>query len=95
MKLPRKKNKDYNGKLYRSRITNIPKKIKKGEVFLLFAASHKIRNRDVEYKFRQNSDFYYLTGITEEDSILVITSEVAGMFCLPKDKEKRSGQEFD
>ncbi|TGL37325.1 aminopeptidase P N-terminal domain-containing protein [Leptospira perdikensis] len=88
MKLPDKKIREYNGKLYQSRITHIQKKLKKGEIFLLFAANHKIRNRDVEYKFRQNSDFYYLTGITEEDSILVLTSEVSGMFCLPKDKEK-------
>lgn len=88
MKQPTMKSKDFDSELFRKRIIKIQKKLKKGEILILFAASHKIRNRDVEYKFRQNSDFYYLTGIKEEDSIFILTSETAGMFCLPKDKEK-------
>ncbi|MGH1460498.1 MAG: Xaa-Pro aminopeptidase [Neptuniibacter sp.] len=30
------------------------------------------RNNDAEYPFRQNSDFYYLTGFNEPDSVLVL-----------------------
>ncbi len=30
------------------------------------------RNRDVDYLFRQDSDFYYLTGFCEPDAVLVI-----------------------
>ncbi|NVK44324.1 MAG: Xaa-Pro aminopeptidase [Oceanospirillaceae bacterium] len=30
------------------------------------------RNRDVEYPFRQDSDFYYLTGFDEPDAVLVL-----------------------
>lgn len=88
MKQPTMKSKEFDSELFRKRIIKIQKKLKKGEILILFAASHKIRNRDVEYKFRQNSDFYYLTGIKEEDSIFILTSDSAGMFCLPKDKEK-------
>lgn len=80
--------KNFDPSVYKSRIQKVQKILKEGELLLLFAAKHKIRNRDVEYKFRQNSDFYYLTGIVEEESILCITKNTVGMFCLPKDKEK-------
>ncbi len=36
------------------------------------AAIEKIRNRDVEFQFRQDSDFYYLTGFAEPDAVLVL-----------------------
>ncbi len=36
------------------------------------AAVEKIRNRDVEFPFRQDSDFYYLTGFPEPDAVLVL-----------------------
>jgi len=74
--------------LYRKRIQRCKSHLQKGELLLLFGASHQVRNRDVEYKFRQNSDFFYLTGIEEADSIFFATRDSAGMFCLPKEKEK-------
>ena len=36
------------------------------------SASQQIRNRDVEFPFRQDSDFYYLSGFAEPDSVLVL-----------------------
>lgn len=72
--------------IHRSRIQKVQQKLKEGEVLLLFSASLVTRNRDVEYKFRQDSDFYYLTGINEPDSILVLTHDQSIFFCLPKDK---------
>lgn len=36
------------------------------------AAVHHLRNNDAEYEYRQNSDFYYLTGFTEPEAVLVI-----------------------
>jgi Xaa-Pro aminopeptidase len=36
------------------------------------AAREVIRNRDTEYPFRQDSDFYYLTGFAEPDAVLVL-----------------------
>ncbi len=36
------------------------------------AGIEKIRNRDVEFPFRQDSDFYYLTGFPEPDAVLVL-----------------------
>lgn len=36
------------------------------------AAVHRLRNNDAEYEYRQNSDFYYLTGFTEPEAVLVV-----------------------
>jgi len=36
------------------------------------SAREIIRNRDVEYHFRQDSDFFYLTGFDEPDAVLVL-----------------------
>ncbi|MGD8828954.1 MAG: aminopeptidase P N-terminal domain-containing protein, partial [Gammaproteobacteria bacterium] len=67
------------------------------------SAPEKIRNRDVEFPFRQDSDFYYLTGFPEPESVAVL---VPGrreaqyiLFCRERDPEKetwhgrRAGQE--
>lgn len=36
------------------------------------AASVKIRSRDTDYHFRQDSDFYYLSGFSEPQALLVL-----------------------
>lgn len=36
------------------------------------SAATLIRNRDAEFKFRQDSDFHYLTGFNEPDTVLVL-----------------------
>ncbi len=41
-------------------------------IALLPAARRRLRNRDTEYPFRQDSDFYYLSGFPEEDAVLVL-----------------------
>lgn len=58
----------------------------------LVSASHlKSRNRDAEYAFRQDSDFYYLTGFNEPDALLLlIPGRVEGefvLFCPPRDPQ--------
>ena len=63
-------------------------KLQTGEILVLFGAGLQVRNRDVEYKFRQDSDFYYLTGFAEPDAVLLLTRTKRWMFVLPKDKEK-------
>jgi Xaa-Pro aminopeptidase len=39
------------------------------------AAPVALRNNDVEHDYRQDSDFYYLTGFDEPESVLVLTTE--------------------
>lgn len=43
-----------------------------GSVAVVPAAPLRLRNRDTHYPFRQDSDFYYLTGFDEPDALLVL-----------------------
>ena len=61
-------------------------------IALLASAPPRLRNNDAEYQYRQNSDFYYLTGFTEPLSLLALIpgrkqGEVV-LFCQEKNKEK-------
>ncbi|MBV8151876.1 MAG: aminopeptidase P N-terminal domain-containing protein [Candidatus Eremiobacteraeota bacterium] len=58
-------------------------------VAILPAATHRRRNSDAEYEYRQNSDFYYLTGFDEPDAVLVIApgrDERDTIFLRPRDR---------
>jgi len=56
------------------------------------AAREVIRNRDSHYKFRQDSDFWYLTGFNEPDALAVLApGRKDGAFLLftrPRDKAR-------
>lgn len=57
--------------------------IKSDELIVLMAAPEYLRNGDVHYPYRQNSDFYYLTGFPEPDAIvLLIPDNKKGKFIL-------------
>jgi len=49
-----------------------------GGVAVVPAARHATRNADTEYEYRQNSDFFYLTGFTEPEAVLVLAPGRAG-----------------
>jgi Xaa-Pro aminopeptidase len=63
-----------------------------GSMILLAAAPVRIRNNDADYPYRQNSDFYYLTGLAEPDAVLVlIPGHPHGeslMFCREADPDR-------
>lgn len=44
-------------------------------ITVLPSANLQIRNGDAEYPFRQNSDFFYLTGYNEPDAVLVLSKD--------------------
>lgn len=56
------------------------------------SASLQVRNRDADFPFRQDSDFYYLSGFNEPQAVLVlIPGREHGetvMFCRERDKTK-------
>jgi len=56
-------------------------------VAVLAAATVSLRNNDVEHDYRQDSDFYYLTGFDEPDSVVVLDSKSRTMtlFVRPRD----------
>jgi len=66
----------------------------KGGVALLPAATPKLRNRDVQYYYRQDSDFYYLTGFPEPEALAVLApGREAGeylLFCRERDAQRET-----
>ncbi len=44
----------------------------KGAIAIIPTAAESLRNRDVEFPFRADSDFYYLTGFREPDAVAVL-----------------------
>jgi Xaa-Pro aminopeptidase len=62
-----------------------------GGLAILPTAPRVNRNRDVEYSYRHDSDFYYLTGFTEPEAWLVLIAgetDRAILFCHSKDIER-------
>lgn len=61
-------------------------------IAILPAASEKIRSRDTEYHYRQDSDFFYLSGFSEPEAVIaLIPGREHGefvLFCRERDKEK-------
>ena len=58
-------------------------------IAIIPTAPERQRNRDSDFLFRHDSYFYYLTGFTEPNACLVLTSEGrATLFCQPKDLER-------
>jgi Xaa-Pro aminopeptidase len=51
-------------------------------VLVIPAAPLAIRNNDVEHEYRQDSDFFYLTGFVEPESVLVLNSQAEQKFTL-------------
>lgn len=62
-----------------------------GSIAIVPAATLQRRNRDVQYLFRQDSDFYYLTGFTEPQALLILApgrkhgEEI--LFCAERDED--------
>ncbi|MGI9290430.1 MAG: Xaa-Pro aminopeptidase [Gammaproteobacteria bacterium] len=64
----------------------------KGSIAILPAAPMRLRNRDVEYPYRQDSDFQYLTNFSEPESVAVLVpgreqGELL-IFCRERDPER-------
>ena len=57
---------------YQRRRAQLMSMMSPGSVALVPGAGVRLRNRDTEYLFRQDSDFYYLTGFGEPDALLVL-----------------------
>ena len=57
-------------KEYAKRRAKLAKKLPDNSVSILYSARYKTRSNDTEYPFRQDSDFYYLSGFKEDKSAL-------------------------
>lgn len=57
---------------YEARRKRLAEQLGENSIAIIASAKEQLRNGDAHYPFRQNSDFYYLTGFNEPDAILVI-----------------------
>jgi Xaa-Pro aminopeptidase len=56
---------------YKSRRDKFAGKLAKNSAALFFSAEAKTRSNDTEYPYRQDSNFYYLSGFKEDNSALL------------------------
>lgn len=60
---------------YLARRKKLAQQLSDNSLAIIPAAQEVMRNGDSHYRFRQDSNFYYLTGFNEPDALLVITAE--------------------
>jgi len=88
-----------NNKTYQERRNALAKQIhakSSGGIAVISTAPELARNRDSEFPYRHDSDFFYLTGFEEPGATLVMEVKSSGkdyklqshLFCRPKDPER-------
>ena len=88
-----------NNKIYQERRSALAKQIHAksgGGIAVISTAPELARNRDSEFPYRHDSDFFYLTGFEEPGATLVMEVKSSGkdyklqshLFCRPKDPER-------
>ena len=83
---------NFNYSIFENRRRKLIKELPEDSTVIIPNKSLSIRSNDVEYRFRSDSDFYYLTGFEEPNSICVLRKGKKDftyiLFVEPKDKEK-------
>ncbi len=64
-----------NNQFFRDNRKNFMKQMQKGAFAVFYSNDQCPRNGDQYHPFRQNSDFFYLTGIEQEKSILILSPD--------------------
>jgi Xaa-Pro aminopeptidase len=77
--------------IYQNRRERLLTSVPNNSVVLVPAAVELTRSRDTEYPFRQDSDFFYLTGFNEPNALLILSKDNSGntaslLLCRPKDQ---------
>src|SRR6185503_620225 len=77
--------------MLKPQLVEFMRRMDKKSVAIIPAAREAVRSHDTNYRYRQNSDFFYLTGFEEPDAIAVITPSNDKKFTLfvrPRDPER-------
>ncbi len=81
-----------DSKEFARRRRQLMRMVGQGGIAILPAAPVSIYSRDVEYRYRQDSDFYYLTGLAEPEAVTVLVPGRENgefiVFCRERDKAK-------
>ncbi|PVY76513.1 Xaa-Pro aminopeptidase [Tamilnaduibacter salinus] len=77
---------------FADRRARLAERMAEDSIAIVPAAPERVRNRDVLHPFRQDSDFYYLTGFNEPDAVFVLIPGrehgEAVLFCRERNPEK-------
>ncbi len=81
-----------NHKEFEKRRRQLMRMVGQGGIVILPSAPVRTRSRDVEYNYRQDSDFYYMTGFAEPESVAVLVPGRANgeylLFCRERDPKR-------
>jgi Xaa-Pro aminopeptidase len=75
----------------RPQLEEFIRRMRRKSVAIIPAAREAVRSNDTNYKYRQDSDFYYLTGFEEPEAIAVIAPQQERRYTLfvrPRDPER-------
>ena len=72
---------------FANRRREVASRMEEKALLIVFSGRAPARSNDVHYRFRTNSDFYYLTGFEEENCALVVTPERTVLFLPDADPE--------
>ena len=77
--------------MIRPQLQEFMRRMDRNSVAIIPGAREATRSNDTNYRFRQDSDFFYLTGFEEPDAIAVIKSSeqpAYSLFVRPRDPER-------
>src|SRR6266496_2077170 len=77
--------------MIRPQLKEFMRRMDQKSVAIIPSSRETVRSNDTQYRFRQDSDFYYLTGFGEPDSIAVIApagEQKYTLFVRPRDPER-------
>jgi Xaa-Pro aminopeptidase len=77
--------------MIRPQLAEFMRRMNQKSIAIIPAAREAVRSNDTNYRYRQDSDFFYLTGFEEPEAIAVIAPERAQKYTLfvrPRDPER-------
>ena len=74
--------KTLNQKEYLKRRNKLFKNMEENSVLVIGGEIEKVRNNDVNFEFRQNSIFWYLTGLEEPDALMIMLKKESEKYIL-------------
>src|SRR5437763_2249361 len=78
-------------RMIKPQLAEFMRRMDKDSVAIIPAAREAVRSHDTNYRYRQNSDFFYLTGFEEPEAIAVIAPSKEKKFTLfvrPRDLDQ-------
>ena len=79
---------DLNISIFKERRAKVASQMESNSILMLCSSNIVPRNNDTTFPFRQESNFYYLTGFNEPNSVMLLKSDgTAYIFCRNKNPE--------